>query len=308
MLNRFWEAIGTKLADRWFAVSIPALLFWIGGLLAWAYSSGGGFAGAAVEWLSGQSPVGQIAALAGALLAVLASGELVAALAGPALRLLEGYWPRLLEPLRSVMVGGVARRVAELEDHFQALVGPVEEGRASPAERAEFVRLDRQLRRVPSNGDYLPTSVGNTLRAAETRPGDKYGLDAITVWPHLWLLLPSGAQAELTAARRSLDTAVVNLLWGLLFTAFTPLAWWAAPVGLGVAFLAYRFSLRSRAEVFADLVEAVFDLYRGTLYRQLRWPLPSNPAAEPASGRRLTTYLWRGLDEAEPTFTVPNEK
>ncbi len=70
------------------------------------------------------------------------------------------------------------------------------------------------------------TPIGNILRAAERRPADKYGLDTITVWPHLWLLLPEDNRQELRAARTSLDTAVAAATWGLLFCVFTPFTPW----------------------------------------------------------------------------------
>ena len=57
--------------------------------------------------------------------------------------------------------------------------------------------------------------------------------------------------------------------------------------------------------MFADLVEASYDLYRSTLYQQLRWPLPANPADEQQSGRNVTKYLLRGSEAHEPEFTPP---
>ncbi|MEX5258523.1 hypothetical protein, partial [Kocuria arenosa] len=54
---------------------------------------------------------------------------------------------------------------------------------------------------------------------------------------------------------------------------------------------------------FADLVETAYDLYRGRLYQQLRWPLPANPGEEHACGKALTQYLVRGSDRAHPRFT-----
>jgi hypothetical protein len=89
-----------------------------------------------------------------------------------------------------------------------------------------------------------------------------------------------------------------------IFLAFTPWTWWALPAGLTVAVGAVLVWVPARAEVFADLVEASFDLYRGALYTQLRWPLPGNPAEERVTGRRVTTYLMRGLTGNTPTFTA----
>ena len=78
----------------------------------------------------------------------------------------------------------------------------------------------------------MPTRIGNILRAAETRPYDHYGLEAVIVWPRLWLVLPDSARQELSTARASLDSSVAAVIWALGFCAFAPLAWWAAPVGL----------------------------------------------------------------------------
>lgn len=310
----------SNFAERWVAVSVPALVFWFGGLLAWLYSQGG-VAGIQqpLGWLGQQPAPTQIGVLLALLLGVAASGEIVAEITTPALRLTEGYWPARLEPLRERRLSYIEKRVESLDEKWQnvqaklrEMAGPAVDGTATPQERdeylrlrAEYVRLDRQLHRFPANGTYQPTTVGNILRAAESRPVDKYGLDAVVVWPHLWLLLPNTVQSELAAARRSLNSAVGACLWGLLFLVFTPWAWWATLVGIGVALAAFRFWVGSRAEVFADLVEAVFDLYRTPLYSQLRWPLPTDPRAERVVGARVTEYLWRGLDDDKPTFTTP---
>lgn len=151
----------------------------------------------------------------------------------------------------------------------------------------------------------MPTALGNTLRAAESHPVDKYGLDGVSVWPHLWLVLPDATRQELMTARAALDSAARACVWGLLFVAFTPWTPLAAPTGLVVAACAAYWWAPAAAQVFADLVEAAFDLHRTALYQQLRWPLPANPQDERAEGQHLTMYLWRGLDSSSPTFTNP---
>lgn len=59
----------------------------------------------------------------------------------------------------------------------------------------------------------MPTKLGNILRAAESRPYDKYGLDAVICWSRLWLLLPDGVKKELQEARSNLNTAARFWLW-----------------------------------------------------------------------------------------------
>jgi hypothetical protein len=114
------------------------------------------------------------------------------------------------------------------------------------------------------------------LRAAERRPRDHYGLDAIICWPRLWLLLPDSTKKELQAARDELNNSARLVLWSLLFLIWSIWAWWATPLGIFSALLAYRWSLEA-AEVYASLIEATFDLYRALLYQALCWQMPDNP-------------------------------
>jgi hypothetical protein len=100
-----------------------------------------------------------------------------------------------------------------------------------------------------------------------------------------------------------LDSATGAFIWGILFLVFTIWTPWAAVAGLVVAVMAYQFWVPNRAEVFADLLEAAFDLHRLALYRQLRWPLPENPQDERVKGRQLTRYLMRGESGTRPSFT-----
>ncbi|PIM72686.1 hypothetical protein CTU88_11230 [Streptomyces sp. JV178] len=304
MLSSFWEAAGAKLADRWAAVSIPALVFWFGGLLAWIHSQRGFHAlKEPAAWLARQSAPAQITIVLITLLGVSASGVIIERLTTPVLRLLEGwYWPCFLKPLRHELVERKKSKAKEQLKRYQELSPAVSLGTASPEERTEYGRLTMLQRRSPSPSPDMPTRIGNTLRAAETRPVDKYGLDVVSVWPQLWLLLPDTARKEIATARVSLDASVAACIWGVLFVLFAPWTLWAVPAGLGVAVVAVMAWVPSRAEVYADLLEAGFDLYRRALYEQLRWPAPRNPRDERTQGELLTRYLVRGSDRTTPAW------
>ena len=310
MLAEFWKAVGGKLADRFAAVAVPALVFWLGGLAAWIVHRG---SLAAVTrqlgWLDRQSAGVQVAVLVAALLAVAGSGVVVGELATPVLRLLEGYWPRWADPLRRRLACRLAKRAAAKQDDWQKAYERVQPPADPTAEDlAVYARLERRRRRRPSSpGYFLPTPIGNILRAAERRPFDKYGLDAVVVWPRLWPALPETMRSDLLAARTSLDRAAITAVWGVLFCAFAPLTLWAIPVGLGVAAAAVAVAVPGRAQAFGELMEAAYDQYRTALYTQLRWPLPANPHQERVEGQRLTAYLWRGSDDTSPAFTPPAE-
>lgn len=303
MTTAFWQSLSRRLADRWLTVAAPAAVFWLGGLLCWVYGRGGLPAVQRIaKWLDTQQAATQIFVIALVLLAVGASTVLMNRLTHPALRLMEGYWPAVLAPVRHRLAGRFARQVRAADTSMQQVAALIMADTASTAQREEFVRSAQVLRFSPGEGRHQPTAVGNILRTAETRPADKYGLDAVALWPHLWLLIPEDSRKELVAARAALDAAVGIGGWGLLFLLFTPWAWWAAPAGLAAVALSTYAWVPQRARVFATLVEAVFDLHRNTLYRQVRWPLPSSPERERREGRRLTTYLVHGLDGDDPQF------
>ena len=308
MLTEFWKAVGGKLADRFAAVAVPALVFWLGGLAAWTVHRG---SLAAVTrqlgWLDRQGAGVQVTVLVTVLLAVAGSGVVVGELATPVLRLLEGYWPRWADPLRLRLARRLAERAAAEAPAWQKAYERVQPPADPTAEDlAVYARLERRRRRRPSSpGYFLPTPIGNILRAAERRPFDKYGLDAVVVWPRLWPALPQTLRSDLLAARTSLDRAAIAGVWGVLFCAFAPLTFWAIPIGLGVAAAAVAVVVPGRAQVFGELMEAAYDQYRTALYTQLRWPLPANPHQERAEGHRLTSYLWRGSDDMSPAFIPP---
>jgi hypothetical protein len=305
MLAKFYDSVSTKLADRLTAETGSALLFWVGGLLAYLLGHGGFKAlDRPVHWVAAQSGVAQVALLAAALAGIAASGAVVQRLTLPTLRIMEGYWPQWLGFLRRPLVHRREKQLGKLADAWGELAARVDANEATADERASYNRLDQRLRHVPSVSErVMPTRVGNALRAAESRPYDRYGLDPVKCWPQLWLVLPDEARQELGTARASLDAAGAACLWGLLFLVWSAWTLWAVPVGLAVACAAYCFWVPDRAEVFADLLAAAFDLYRPSLYRALRWPLPADPADERESGLLLTEYLWRGLDGSVPKFT-----
>jgi hypothetical protein len=307
MLSKFWESVGSRLVDRWASVAGPAVVFWLGGLLARTWHVGGLTELADLtDGMSRQSTLTQVALVLVLLSAVLGSALVVDRLSAPALRLLEGYWPFWTDPLRHRMISRVTTRSEVDQQLWQHLTAELDTPDRSPtaSELSRYARLERRLHHLPATPDrLLPTRIGNILRSAETRSTDKYALDAVVAWPRLWLLMPDVSRQELTAARARLDAAVSGAVWGVLFCGFslwTPLV---IPVGLGVAAAAVWFWIPGRAETFGDLVDAAFDVHRTLLYRHLRWPLPTDPRDERVRGEALTAYLWRGSDDPEPTFT-----
>ncbi|WP_217208922.1 hypothetical protein [Streptomyces sp. AC550_RSS872] len=302
MLNRFLDAVAGRLAKEWLVVSTQALVFWAGGF-------------AVLAWDTGRSPIDRLRALtlgtqtlvvAAALLAVVLSGVAVRRLTPAALTFLEGYgWPGQLRRYGTTRQEARRHRLRERWERLRAALEDAAEP-VAPDTYDAFVRTDAALRRIPGAPErQLPTWVGNTLRTAELRPYQKYGLDAVKCWPHLWLVLPAEVRDQIARARAELDSAVSALIWSAGFIVWTPWAGWAAPVAAVAAAAVYRGALRAPCAALADLLEASYDLHRTALYTALRWPLPTNPAHERESGKLLTAYLWRGSDAPIPVFTPP---
>jgi hypothetical protein len=295
---------------------------------------------ATTAWLHQLSGLAQGLVIVAGLLLVAVSALAAERLTQPLLRLLEGYGWRP-QWLRDQLIGGRRRRYHrwdgraadlknrqrlgiltsqeffELEELEKADPPPdhprLRELRQKRADKlnarmmGELGRYQRLLRVRPRQDAHgMPTRLGDILRAAERRPDDKYGLDAIVCWPALWLLLPAEAKTELVQARSALDGAARTWLWGALFVVWTPWTWLALPVAILVPVLAYYVSILMAATAFGDLTVTAFDLYRFLLYDALHLPRPSSPALERSqAGPRVTRMLWSGLDDQGLQYVGP---
>src|SRR5262245_17223323 len=120
MSANFFDVIGGKLADRWADLATPALVFWLGGLLAWLRGPGNAaILESSIDQLANRSMVVQVVVLAAVLIGATASAMLVEQMTLPFTRLLEGYWPGVLRPMTHGLVGRRSRSVARDEQEWQ---------------------------------------------------------------------------------------------------------------------------------------------------------------------------------------------
>ena len=293
MSAKFLEGVGGKLAEKWVATLLtPAFVFWVGGAIAtlqkigWKQPS---------DWFYQQPEPLQIAILIAGFCVIAASAFVVQRFDLAVLRFLEGYWYPWLRPIRRWLIAREGKRSQQMGDRWQAL-SQINPSQLTAEQRDELVQLDWQQQQIPLPGQLMPTRLGNILRAAERRPLEKYGLDAVICWSRLWLLLPESVKKDLQEARADLNAAARIWLWSVLFMGWAGVgAWWAIPLGVAAAVFAYYGWAIAAASTYGDLIEASFDLYRHLLYQSLRWNLPPDPSEERRVGRELTEYLWRGF-------------
>ncbi|NER83481.1 MAG: hypothetical protein F6K42_28800 [Leptolyngbya sp. SIO1D8] len=306
MLPKFIESLSGKLAERWTAtVLAPAFAFWLGGLVLRATKLGWQDP---VDFFKALTNYEQLGVLIGGLLLITISGTVIQRFDLAILRFLQGYWGLPLKPLTNRLKQLAYQHTLKQQDQFQRLTQfPIHS--LKPEQRNRLLQLDWQLAHRPTQEHLtMPTCLGNLLRAAEQKSYDRYGLDTLVCWPRLWLLLPDSAKKELETARDNLNTNVRIWLWCLLFILWSFWNPWIIPIALVAASFVYYQWILPAAALYADLLEATFDLYRMELYKALRWPLPQSPAEEKSLGLQLTAYLWRGSDESQPQFLPVDNK
>lgn len=302
MLTAVWSGLGGKVADRWGDLLLsPASAFWGLGVLTWV-SAQGGLTGSPSGWtrladvwrsvVAAGGVVPQVATVLVLLLVVAGTARAGEALTLPVLRLLEGYWPSWAWRASAWRSGRRAERLDADAERWREL--HLQRPSLTPEQAATYRRLNAARSAVPADpADRMPTRLGDLLRAMESRPRHRYGLDAVVCFPRLWLVLPEQVRGDLGAARQKLDEAARLWLWSALSLVWTLLGWWAAAISVLGMIIGYRLSLLAAA-AFAELVQASFDVFRADLYTALGVKKPTGPEAERAAGTSVTAILERG--------------
>jgi hypothetical protein len=151
--------------------------------------------------------------------------------------------------------------------------------------------------------DILPTSFGNTLRAAEDHAMQRYGFDGVTFWPRLVQVIPDGYKATIDNTRNELsflvNMSILSVTFSLLcilaifhamwttsvissdalvfstFAVFTIRYLVAAAFGMISCGIFYRASIISLGS-FALTIRSSFDLFRLDLLRKLEVVHPTD--------------------------------
>ena len=206
-------------------------------------------------------------------------------------RTLEGYWDEtpVLRHLRFIGVELNRRRRARLRE-----VG------------GDTARL---ARRYPERiDDFLPTRLGNVLRAAERRAGQKHGFTGpAEMLPRIYPYISAALDEGISDARDTLDIAcrMCVVFWLLAVVSAIVFAidgaipassgaWLCFPaVQACLGVISYRGAIRA-AEAYGQFLFLVFDLHRQDLIRGLGYEPPDTPEEEVRLIRALTAWLVGG--------------
>lgn len=237
------------------------------------------------------------------LVALLLSGIHV-----PIIRIFEGYPVRRLRVaqgrkagpakwLHEVLMAPTRKRYDEL-DRRRAIEEPSDDRTAAAQELAKF---------YPGRDQLLPTRFGNAIRSFEVYPRLCYGLDGVTVWPRIELLLSDGERDVLSNAPTDvaffINAAVLLPLMGAFFITDAALTggiaiplwvqWIPYALPFAAAVAAYRGAITA-ATRWGEPVRAAFDVHRLELYKRLGVKRPTGPEEETRIADRVNRLLLYG--------------
>jgi hypothetical protein len=245
---------------------------------------------------------------------------LLMALNRPVIRLVEGYGrgnPFNVFLLRRKQE--FEKRIDPLFDKMDQIIQAGRIGGVEPDQEDDFrVRLWNAVNSYPRNiEDVLPTRVGNVMRAYERYPDVVYGMEAIVLWPRIFMIIPEEARSRiregeslfqfdlnaLIAGSVSLVVYVMmvvvavqsshpNELWMALRWSFIPV------ISALLAWFGWSQLPNSAAER-GEPIKAVFDLYRAVFAEALGLELPPTHEAERIMwelvSQRMTFRLSEGV-------------
>jgi hypothetical protein len=171
-----------------------------------------------------------------------------------------------------------------------------------PAAERERARKIHTLntRFPPLYVDVLPTRFGNVVRAFETYPQDRYGIDIYTGWYHLLEVTGDGTEQKLLSDKAMVDFYLnlfllsfamlpviiirtlhdIHVFKGADWTEFVLDKWWQPVAFVGILILAFVFynGAISATLVWGERVKAIFNTYIDDLARKLGYEPPLSNA------------------------------
>jgi len=250
-------------------------------------------------------------------LSLLAAGAVVSWVVGVFLmainfqliRFVEGYGP--LNPLK--IVGGLQYRVHErlvskldrLQARFESLTDD---------ERLKLSKLkDKEMTEFPSRGDQiLPTSLGNMIRAFEGYPFEMYGVDGVTFWDHINMIVPKEGRSQIEDAKAQFDFWLNTIVASSVVFTSVCLMWVFSSKGIPIVpagisllitvlvLLGAYIAAKTSAMLWGDTIKAAFDLNVSCLAS--RFGLPDS---SPERLRRLSIAI--GYRDPEQLAAARND-
>jgi len=243
----------------------------------------------------------------------------------PIIRLLEGYGR--LNPFRILLPWQQSEFKAKAEPHFRKLQSVLDARRRGVPESEQFSELSvwHAARDFPEELELvLPTRLGNVMRAYERYSDIVYEIEAIALWPRLFMIIPKDVRERVRESEglfhfsiNMLFTGIVTLVTsgGMIISSLyhggfvdleNRISWPIILVLVFGAFFAWFswWSLPDAARQRGEEVKSTFDLYRVELADALGFELPATEAEERRMWRLVSRrMLLRVSDDRLPDYT-----
>jgi len=293
-MTGFLTELGKRLAERWVAVLvIPGALF-VSVAVAAVILRHRRWADTSLLWqelteftATGQDGAGLtrgVVVLLAVLIASAGAGLVAQVLRRPVEHALTGRWPFFLRLLAAVLTTRRKNKWTRRDGDYQ---------QAQDKDQQESLgELRTRRNNIALTPPRFPTWLGDRLHAPASRVSNEYGLELGSSWPRLWLLLPDSTRQPLIEARERLDNATALGGWASLYLALGAVWWPSAVLGVCLGFIAWRRA-RATGDVYADLVEATYDVHLAELVNRFGHAEGLRPISL-QRGRELTERFRKG--------------
>jgi hypothetical protein len=231
-------------------------------------------------------------------------------------------------------------QLRRIERRIKRLEGKDERRLQALKDQRYYIASVYHLTFPPSKQAILPTRFGNILRAAETYPVTRYGIDAVPIWPRLVHVIPDQYFEKVNQSNNQLAFLINCSLLCLIFAFlcslgslyqyivfryalaqqdfpiyfiqinFVPVDIYQQRVilylaGCGFAllwsWLFYRATLPI-ASRYGNMIRSSFDLFRFQLLKQLNLSLPVDSHEEYDTWRMISEFITQGDSEGRLFF------
>lgn len=233
------------------------------------------------------------------------AGYTINAIEVPIVRFYEGYLWRD-SPIGQIMEEWHRGRLEWLDEQIDTLKGEreiLDQKTTVSEEELDFYSVaikkyeaERKRSLPPSSASVLPTRLGNVIASFEAYPGNRYGMDGVTFWPRLFIVLAREEFLPYVSQTRYavdflLNTSLLMALFGteslLLRLLIIPdFSLFFTICGFGLAWLFYMFSITSSYN-WGSSFQVSFDLFRYQLAETL--------GLKPVTSFELEQEQWRGV-------------
>ncbi|MBK9498681.1 MAG: hypothetical protein IPO06_04715 [Leptospiraceae bacterium] len=192
--------------------------------------------------------------------------------------------------------------LASFEAGFVNKYNELKIGMLSKNEKEKIVAIEKLHFEFPVQEELiLPTRLGNIIAAFENYSFDKYGIDAVLLWPRMIPILEKENYLNIIAQEKGIFDFLLNLFYIVLVSGLLSISAYSysqnvtgSVISLMITIISLPiiyYGLISSAIAWGNTIKVSFDLYRNQLWKQFRLTNDCSPEDELVIWRMLSTFI-----------------